>query len=440
MIYEEEMIDITLPDQLLSIAEEIGKEKSISKEEAAKKILNALSEKTLKLLRNSDHDSFNPDKFALAFVSMTFIFHKLELDSWIPSKRINKTIADILERIEQEDLQAYLKLIPGNTLEIISINKAIEIYPSCAIAYYLKVLALLQGKISSLKDVTYENRQEIFDCCEKKMKDLRMLLRSPSEGLLGINDEFMGNEDNLNFDKIYEDLKNAHELDETTYDLNETTYALNETDQQLKKYKSELEEQKTINAQLEKLQKELPLETRWENIDSRIEESFGPIICGVFSKRTEIMNVLRTGEFFWLNFLGMMKLEIIDKQSVIDLTPFAVSYFKMVEMYLFEKVFEQCQKKTFDDFYEGIKILEMNRSAIKSKSTISTLRRNISNHRGFILKNPNKKDYLVGIIKDWADSTRNAKLHTRTIDSINELEKIKKATKEVLLVIIEEFK
>jgi len=408
------MVNYKLLDELVAPVEDMLNETGIEEREQAEELIEHLASSIMSLLPIQNQS--DRDNVAMAFASMVFILNRYDLESMVESDEIDKVYEDIFDKIEDENLVKYLKLISSDLLGLATLNEAIEMEPTCAIAYYLKGVILLSdlNSIEDLKSFDAEVRDDILSCIDN-MRELGFLLYKEfyTEGLVTIYHDFIGNREDFNLDIILAILK----------------------------YEQELSDKNKWNAAYENYVKMENI--NWEQANNLVLDFFGKTIYDELSKYDDIMHVVKSGEYFWhTNIERVRKLAHEEKGSV-DLTSLAVSYFKVVEMYLFEKIFELGKNQQFSYFSSTGKveqeISESTYNILRNNSTIGNYKWFINNNRTLMLRYPKNNELAQNLTKRiqiWADQIRNSKLHKNNIKHILELEMVKNETKKLLGLLV----
>lgn len=405
------MIDITLPHRLFAYVENMAGYEDFSKPSLARKMIKGLFRQVMELLSAKDESA--RDNFALAFVSMDYIIWRYELPAKLKPKlrqsEKDELYAEIYNKIEDEDLAQYVKLVVSKFLNLDTLNEAIKMEPYLAIAYYLKGV-LLMSKIEYVEEIqtfSEDRRKNIFECIEK-MNDLGMLLNQANkmDGLPTIYEDYIGNGDEITFDVIYIILVYQQEL--------------LDKDRRNEIYRKEVE----------KLTRSVNL----EEMDSYIASYFTSEVFDELSKRAAIITLWRSGEYFWTVSYEKMKLLAMNNSSALDLTALAVSYLKSIEVYLMEKIFELGVGKEIHWLKPRYKLTSNNDEnmieEIERTSCINKCNEFIKINRGCMLKDQNEAlaDDLCAEISKWAKKIRNDKLHRHNIETFDDLNKIKEQT------------
>jgi len=409
------MIDITLPDKLVAPVAGLAWKNDITLPERANNLIAGLSEKVVALLPINDDADLN--NFALAFVSMVFIIQRYELSSKLQPDQIDEVYANIYNKIENKKLETYLKLLSSDLLGPQTLTQAIGLEPDCAVAYYLKAVTLLSN-LSSIKDIHAmgkQKRREIIKCLDN-MYEIELLLMEElgTEGLANIYHDFSGNKEDLDFAAIFAILK----------------------------YEQELTDKANINAIYEEVKKQVEVIDP-ADAETRVKHLFAPTVYEEVAKHKAVMEVLETGEAFWLANINETKAAINDNGETKALVPLIVPYLKAVELYLFEKITKlgagkklTVSKKNYNltDQENGRDYLILKNASVGKYSQI------IECNREILLRSSEEGVALIAKIRNWTAGVRNAKLHKKTKDSLQRVREIKKDTIELLACLVNNFK
>ncbi len=146
--------------------------------EQAEVLLGILLNKVIELIPDTlERDKTN--QFIIAFASLIHICNDYNIDNSLAKDDLEKDLSIIYERICDEKLVSYLKILENNLYESSALNRAIDIYDEYEIPYYFKILLRIEKlgivNVDELHKLEQNIKDEILHCWNN-IDDLRLLL------------------------------------------------------------------------------------------------------------------------------------------------------------------------------------------------------------------------------------------------------------------------
>lgn len=158
----------------------------------------------------------------------------------------------------------------------------------------------------------------------------------------------------------------------------------------------------------------------------------------------DTIKFLRTGEWVWNSEVKRIENNRNLMDNSIDYTYLVAPHFKSVETFLHEKILSLALGDVITLFINNRKkeIQVKKDSTDFNRLTLGNYYNYIASKEGAkkLLKPEANSSFVKTYLKEWTNSTRNAKLHKHSIDNFYTAQKIRKATLEVLEFLVRDFK